>query len=143
MQFQVHHIALTAGELSVTSPFYDAVLAVFGYNRHNSSEKVHSWSPPEDSNNMPELLIYAAKKTQRINKHSIYDPGAHHYCFRVSTKEEVDRVFEVVTGLGGEVLDTPMDYPSYSRNVGSSRYYAVFVRDPDGIKLEFAWMPKT
>lgn len=40
-------------------------------------------------------------------------------------------------------LDAPDDYPRYAENVGSQVYYAVYLTDPDGIKLEFAFMPKT
>ena len=142
MTFHVHHIALTAEDLPKTEPFYDAVLAIFGYKRHNTSARVTSWTPPPESAGLPEFLIYAARDEQQERRHQLYDPGVHHYCFGVDSKEQVDRVFELAPSVGGRILDAPNDYPRYAANVGSSRYYAVFVNDPSGIKLEFAWMPK-
>ena len=142
MTLHVHHIALTAEDLSKAEPFYDGVLAIFGYKRHNSSERVASWTPPPEGTGMPEFLIYAAREGQRERRHQLYDPGVHHYCFGVDSKEQVDSVFEAAPSLGGRILDAPDDYPRYATNVGSTRYYAVFVSDPSGIKLEFAWMPR-
>ena len=35
---------------------------------------------------------------------------------------------------GATILDAPADYPQYG-----STYYSVFVADPDGMKLEYAY----
>ncbi|NER94266.1 MAG: hypothetical protein F6J86_10565 [Symploca sp. SIO1B1] len=137
----IHHIALTAKNLKTTALFYDAILTPFGYIRHHSSDKVCSWISPQDQTYMPEFLIYAARPEQVNHEHMLYDPGVHHYCFRVDSKELVDEVFFIAKNNGAEILDAPTEYPRYANNVGSKTYYAVFFNDPSNIKLEFAWMP--
>ena len=137
--FKIHHIALTAKDLNISSNFYDKIFGLFEYKRHNSSEKVCSWLPP--SPYMPELLIYSATNSQKDKTHQLYDPGIHHFCFQVPNIELVDQVFSLAKSLGATILDEPEDYPRYAQNVGGSRYYAVYFNDPDGIKLEFAWIP--
>ncbi len=39
--------------------------------------------------------------------------------------------------ISATVLDPPADYPAYGNG-----YYAVFFADPDGIKLEFVYLPR-
>ena len=140
--FQVHHIALTAKDLKVTRDFYDAILNPFGYERHHTSDKVCSWVPPNGEENMPEFLIYASSDDQKKNEHKTYNPGAHHYCFRVGKKDLIDKVFKIATDMGAEILDIPTEYPNYAKNVESNNYYAVYFNDPNNIKLEFSWMPR-
>src|SRR3989338_2241614 len=60
-------------------------------------------------------------------------PGLHHLCFKASSCEEVDRVYELIKSKT-KIFDAPQNYPEYS-----PYYYAVFFADPDGIKLEVAY----
>ncbi|MEI6729261.1 MAG: VOC family protein [bacterium] len=136
----IHHIAITATNLKLSSQFYDAVLKPFGYVRHFSDETACSWVSPKSS--QPEFLVYAAKPEQIKNEHILYNPGVHHYCFKVDEKHLIDEVFLIAKDFGVEILDTPTEYPRYAKNVDSKSYYAVFFTDPSNIKLEFAWMPK-
>ena len=50
--------------------------------------------------------------------------------------EDVDLLHELLLKIGATVLDPPADYPAYGEG-----YYAVFFSDPDGIKLEFVYVP--
>ena len=138
----IHHVALTAEKLERSSEFYDTILSVFGYTRHYTSDTVCSWVPPNGNVDTPELLVYAAKENQQANRHKLYDPGIHHLCFRVESEEKVDSVYDAAQRMNAIILDAPADYDNYAKNVGSKRYYAVYFTDPDGIKLEFAWMPR-
>ena len=59
-------------------------------------------------------------------------PGAvHHIAFRASSRNEVDRMYQIARGLGAEILDKPQIFPQHGPN-----YYALFFNDPDGIKYE-------
>jgi catechol 2,3-dioxygenase-like lactoylglutathione lyase family enzyme len=136
----LHHLALTSANLKKSSEFYDAILKPFGYQRHYTSEDVCSWTPPENTKNMPEFLVYAGETDQVKNEHKLYDPGIHHFCFRIERKKLVDEVFEIARNFEVEILDEPAEYPRYAKNVGSKSYYAVYFNDPDNIKLEFVAM---
>jgi catechol 2,3-dioxygenase-like lactoylglutathione lyase family enzyme len=71
--------------------------------------------------------------------HDRYSPGLHHVAWGVDSREEVDRMYEVVQRIGAKVLDVPADYPQYNNGGG---YYAVFFADPDGLKLECVYTPR-
>ena len=62
--------------------------------------------------------------------------GLNHLCFRVDSKEDVDRFNnEFLKQKNVPTLyDTPKSFPEYAPD-----YYAVFFEDPDRIKLEVTY----
>ena len=54
-----------------------------------------------------------------------------HFCFTAASKEEVDAFHAKALELGGSDEGKPGLRPEYMPN-----YYAAFVRDPDGNKIE-------
>jgi len=122
----LHHLALTASDLSRSGEFYGAILAELGYRQTHSYPHVVVWEGPD-----PEILIYAARDQQRANRHQTYDPGFHHAAFRVDSRQVVERVGQIAQQLGARMLETARLFPQYSSN-----YFAVFFEDPDGLKLE-------
>ena len=136
----VHHIALTASDHNVSCKYYDVILGALGLERHHTSETVCSWVFPKES--CPEFLIYAAHDDLKDIPHRTYSPGAHHYCLSVASKDIVYRVHDAARQIGSVVFEALESYSKYAKNVGSEDYFAVFLSDPDCIKLEFAWIPK-
>ena len=64
-----------------------------------------------------------------------YAVGIHHLCFDVSSREVVDERARWLRDQGAEIESGPCEH-AYS-----PAYYAVFFRDPDGIKLELLHRP--
>lgn len=128
---QIHHLALTASDLEVSGKFYDAILNPLGYSRHSTRDGLCTWTGVS-----PEILLYKASPEKRENKHEIYSPGIHHVAFKVNEKGLVDQVYEIAKVNNIKVLDVPNEYSEYSDG-----YYAVFLADPDGIKIEMAYIP--
>ena len=60
-----------------------------------------------------------------------HQPGATRISFWAESREEVDRLAQLVRDIGGKNLEGPELCPGYSPG-----YYAVFFEDPDGNKLE-------
>jgi predicted enzyme related to lactoylglutathione lyase len=60
-----------------------------------------------------------------------HQPNATCIAFWVDTREEVDRIGEVVRRVGGQNIEGPSITPEYSDD-----YYAVFFEDPEGNRLE-------
>ncbi len=64
-----------------------------------------------------------------------YRLGVHHVCFSATSREQVDERAAWLRDQGAEVESGPEEY-GYSEG-----YYAVFFYDPDGLKLEIAYIP--
>ena len=63
----------------------------------------------------------------------------HHMAFHAEGVQDVDRIHETMVEAGAMILDAPTDY---SGQQGYSRgYYAAFYADPDGLKIEVAYIP--
>ena len=130
----IHHIRLTVSNLSESAVFYANLLSALGYRiAHQNGEKIsfhHRHS---------QLAFILSQASQPFDQyHSRNGPGLHHLAFHASCKEEVDRVFlDVLSGSEQiRILDPPCECPEYSPG-----YYAVFFEDPNGIKLEIAFIP--
>lgn len=71
----------------------------------------------------------------RYQSHSSRERDAFH----AESRAVVERVYRAMLEVGATVLDPPADYsgqPGYDDS-----YYAVFFADPDGVKLEVAYIP--
>jgi glyoxylase I family protein len=83
--------------------------------------------------------VRPARPESRDRRYDRYEPGPHHLAFHAESREVVERVHAAMRAAGAEVLDAPTDYggqPGYEEG-----YYAAFFADPDGIKLEVAYVP--
>jgi len=60
-------------------------------------------------------------------------PGAlHHLAFRATTRADVDRLHVELQKIGATIVSPPREYPEYT----PPGYYALFFKDPEGIKYE-------
>ena len=60
--------------------------------------------------------------------------GLCEICFQAPSRAAVDALARALPEHGFRILDAPKEYPY------AAGYYAVFFADPDGIKLEFAFI---
>jgi catechol 2,3-dioxygenase-like lactoylglutathione lyase family enzyme len=66
--------------------------------------------------------------------HRYYDVGVEHLAFEVDSPDEVDAAYERCAGHGVNIHFPPEE----DRDVEG--YYALFVFDPDGMRIEiFSW----
>ena len=122
----IHHLALTASDLPRSSKFYTSLLEAIGVLTVLEDEDIWGWEKEGF-----ELLLYAAKKDLKTKSHEIYQPGFHHIAFKVSSCGMVDDAAAKMANYGGQILGGPVHFPDYPGD-----YYAVFGKDPDGLKLE-------
>lgn len=61
--------------------------------------------------------------------------GLHHFCFRLRSREDIDRLYEVLQDMGARIVHPPEDGP------WAPGYYSVLFEDPDGIRLEANFVP--
>jgi catechol 2,3-dioxygenase-like lactoylglutathione lyase family enzyme len=81
-----------------------------------------------------ELGLQAARSPAA---HDRTAPGLHHLAFGAPSRAAVDAAHRRLVELGVAILDPPADYPRYAPG-----YYAVFIADPDGLKLEYVYTPR-
>ena len=135
----IHHIALSVNDWDASYPFYQALATVLG-----AKPFIESTGAPHRSDDGRVLIfvgegfmfsIWEALPENRANSFKDYNVGLHHFAFQAPSREAVDELHEGVAALGDYIVDAPQEY-GYVPG-----YYAVFFRDPDGIRLEYAHIP--
>lgn len=117
------HISIGVSDLAVASRFYDAVLAPLGYVRVLTHLRASGYGRPGDKDEA--FAILAAGPEARA-------PGAGcHVAFQAANREAVGAFHEVALGMGAADEGAPGPRPLHGAG-----YYAAFVRDADGYRLE-------
>lgn len=124
----VHHIDLTVRDLAVAAPFYEALLGFLGYRRVKKEPALHVWDLIRDGEVVSGVALRSARSDR---EHDRYTAGLHHLAFHAADRADVDRAHALMKSKGATILDAPAEYQQYGAG-----YYAVFVADPDGLKLE-------
>jgi glyoxylase I family protein len=136
----INHLALTVSDLNRSAPFYDRVLGFMGYQRVEVPEttqqlmktRLLAWASPNGS-----VTLRPAKDDSAHKAHDRTSPGLNHVAFNATSREDVDRLHEVLKENGATILDAPREYPYFPG------YYAVYFTDPDGLKFEFVFWPQS
>lgn len=116
------HIDLRVRDFSVAMKFYAKVLPGLGFTLDKSDD---TWA-----------TFYAVVDGERADffgftEDSKHRPNGTRIAFWADTRDEVDRLAEVVRKGGARKIEGPELCKGYSPG-----YYAVFFEDPDGNKLE-------
>jgi catechol 2,3-dioxygenase-like lactoylglutathione lyase family enzyme len=124
------HLSFGVSDLARSTAFYDAVMAALGYARVYTSANGAGYGLP--GTEIDKLLLIRQPD-------AVVPPGpGFHLAFFAPTREAVDRFHAAALRLGGTDLGSPGPRPHYGPN-----YYAAFVRDPDGYKLEAKFPPNS
>jgi glyoxylase I family protein len=132
-----HHVDLVVSDVAVSIRFYRTLLEPLGWRRLTSNdvgergETIHYLYGPGSA-----LGLRQAPGVTQDLLFDRYRIGLNHLAFEAATDEDVDLAAERLAHLGALITDGPRLYPEYV-----SGYYAVFFRDPDGIKLEIVSTP--
>src|SRR5258708_6084710 len=123
----IDHVYLTVRSVEVSERFYDSVLGqVLGFRK----SRFALGGEPHVQYYNRQLGIVIRPVRAAASVHDRYAPGLHHLCLRVSEAADVDRV-EAALRACGITVDPARLYPDYAPD-----YYALFVDDPDGMRLE-------
>ncbi len=114
----IDHVSVPVRDLAAAIRFYDALLAALGYERLETREKTAGWGkkyPDFWVNLRPDVAV---------------SDGAH-VCFRARAADIVDAFHAAALAAGGSSDGAPGLRPQHGEG-----YYAAFVRDADGNRLE-------
>ncbi|HEY1125861.1 MAG TPA: VOC family protein [Sphingobium sp.] len=122
----IDHIAIRVSDLARSKAFYGDLLGFMGFVKEWEFGEVVGW------NNWEAMVWITQADTEGLHHpHHEGGIGYHHYAFELESAAQVDEVHAHLCSMGAEIVDPPAVYPSYGEG-----YYAVFFRDPDGLKLE-------
>ncbi|GAA1806444.1 VOC family protein [Agromyces neolithicus] len=123
------HLGISVDHLPRSIEQFDPVMQALGCTRQDADESV-SWYKGEE-----ELILFPARDAGS-GPHRHGRVGWQHLAFAVDTRAEVDRLHEIALGAGWTAVREPKVYPRFN-----DRYYASFVEDDNGIRLEFMHNP--
>jgi catechol 2,3-dioxygenase-like lactoylglutathione lyase family enzyme len=115
------HLSIGVKDLNKAGKFYDAVLGSIGYKRLYDSAEALGYGA--DS---PELWVMKVAKPVPADRAS-----GLHFCFDAPARSGVDSFHAAAVQAGGKDNGKPGLRADYGDN-----YYAAFVIDPDGYRLE-------
>ena len=136
MEPLIDHIEITVGDMAAAVPFYDRFLPLLGFDlRHRSEALIERHEKHVVSYEHPRLSFAITSPRRAFAGETIHrrKPGAlHHLAFRVASRAEVDRLHRELKAIGAVIVSPPREYPEYT----PAGYYAVYFKDPEGIKYE-------
>ena len=119
----IDHFSLGVSDLVRAGAFYDAVLAPLGYVRVLTHERALGWGPPGARDEAFAILLAGER---------VKPPGQGcHVAFSAPNRDAVDAFHAIATANGAIDEGAPGLRPKYGPG-----YYAAFVRDLDGYRLE-------
>jgi len=118
----IDHVSIAVRDLQVSARFYEPLLATLGMT------KLRDW---------PDAAVGYGKKYPEfwINRRKDMAPVAAdsgvHICLRATSPQAVDAFHAAALAAGGSSDGAPGLRAHYHEN-----YYAAFIRDPDGNRIE-------
>jgi glyoxylase I family protein len=121
----IDHIYLAVRDLDVSRSWYDRVMPILGFR----SGRFAIGDDPHVSYYCRHFG-FVLRPARSAAAHDPYVAGLHHFCLRVDSAADVDAAAASLAEAG-ITTTTPALYPQYAPD-----YYAIFLDDPDGIRLE-------
>jgi catechol 2,3-dioxygenase-like lactoylglutathione lyase family enzyme len=125
------HLGITVEHVPSASAQFHPVFEALGYTRAHNADDHAYWVLDGE----PEILLYTARE-QGTGPHVHGRVGWQHLAFAVDSRDEVDRIHAIAVNAGWSEVRAPKDYPRFS-----DRYYASFMEDANGIRLEIMHNP--
>ena len=117
----IDHVSINVRDLGASGVFYDAVLGAIGLARLVVKADTIGFGKT-----YPEFWLNA-----RPGSAPAADNSGTHICLRARTTDAVDAFYNAAIGASGSDDGPPGMRPEYS-----DRYYAAFIRNPDGNRIE-------
>ena len=117
----IDHVSIAVRDLSACGRFYEAVLAALGYSKLVTRAGTIGFGKK-----YPEFWLNERRAMTPVDP----DSGAH-ICLRAPNRHSVDAFHAAALQAGGKSDGAPGSRPEYTAG-----YYAAFVRDPEGNRIE-------
>jgi catechol 2,3-dioxygenase-like lactoylglutathione lyase family enzyme len=122
----IHHLTIGTDAFNVAKKFYGALLPALGFDL--VFEKDDSFGYQREGF---ELIIIKGKSLQE----DLFDGerlvGFDHLALNADSRAKVDECAKILDELGAEIDDPPGVASEYGED-----YYAMYARDPSGLRIE-------
>jgi glyoxylase I family protein len=132
----IDHVDLVVSSLERSLPFYEGLLRPLGYVEAGDIVGEQEERVVYLSRHQTDGSVGLRQRHSGLDVADRYSIGLHHLAFSVADRETVDKLAAWAREAGAEIESGPREY-GYTPG-----YYAVFIHDPDGIKLEFVHRPE-
>jgi catechol 2,3-dioxygenase-like lactoylglutathione lyase family enzyme len=117
----IDHVSIGVRDLAASRQFYEAVLAALGYRRLVARPGTVGFGKK-----YPEFWLNERRDMTPVDR----DCGTH-VCLRAQDSGSVDAFYAAALRVGGTSDGAPGLRPEYTAG-----YYAAFIRDPEGNRIE-------
>jgi catechol 2,3-dioxygenase-like lactoylglutathione lyase family enzyme len=132
----IDHIEITVRDMGIAVPFYDELMPLLGFDvrrRVSATMPDHEKHVVQYEHARLGFAVTSPRKVfadQAIHRRK---PGSlHHLAFKAASRAEVDQLHVELRRIGATIVSPPREYPEYT----PPGYYALFFKDPEGIKYE-------
>jgi catechol 2,3-dioxygenase-like lactoylglutathione lyase family enzyme len=126
----VAHVYITVADFAACLPFYESLLPFLDMRCLVRTDTLYYCVGSRTG-----IGIRAADPAHRGTSFDQGRAGLHHLCLRARSREDVDRVFAFVEGLGARIVHPPQE------DAWAPGYYSVLFEDPCGTRLEVNHVP--
>lgn len=123
----IDHISIAVSDLDQSASFYEHVLEPLGLRRLVSREATVGFGKT-----YPEFWLNSRPKLQPVERTT-----GNHVCLRAPTEDAVIAFYRTALEIGGSDGGAPKD-----RQGAMTMYFAAFIHDPDGNKVEAVTFPQ-
>ena len=123
----IDHVSVAVRDLARSTAFYRAVLAPIGLQLLTTRERSVGFGKT-----YPEFWLNARPERAPAEN----NPGSH-VCLRAPSKDAVEAFHQAALANGGSDAGPPGE-----RQAAQTVYFAAFINDPDGNKIEAATFPR-
>lgn len=125
----IDHVSIAVSDLVSAEPFYDVVMETLGIAKVGRSDSWLGYGARADSAH-PER-VYLSIRVDPVFAGEPDHAEGRHWCFKAARRVDVDAFWRNGILAGGRDDGAPRLRPVYHPN-----YYAAYLRDPDGNRIE-------
>ena len=124
------HVILTVSQFAAARAFYGRLLPALGMTPVCDTDKLFYCVGARTA-----IGIQPAGPAYDGDRLMQSRVGLHHLCLRARSREDVDRLHDLLRQMGATIIQDPQE------GTWAPGYYSVLFEDPDGIRLEANFVP--
>ena len=128
----IAHIQLTVNNPDLCLPFWERLCHFLGMQTLvKNSETIYCIGGRTG------ILVRGSPAGWQAREFDQWTSGLHHFCIRARSRDDVDAIHRfAVDELSAKVVHAPEEGGHFAPG-----YYSVLLEDPDGIRVEFNYVP--